>query len=472
MAQNIQSMNDRSNLINLYHSQISSRNDNTQQSSNNFLNDQITSLSSSSLVNSSNENKANQVNRTSSAPVAIMTGINQYQNKLKKTESSTMKSNDSEFRCSNNALTLGDYYLYEPHSINDTFGLAKNHKTDQSYYWKKFDRRDYMKKMETYFIMEGSERIFSFKEIIFDSNDFLKKEQYVYVIFNLFYGDLHSYMKEKKRLDETEAKFIFRQCVEAVNDCHQRGVIVRDIKLKKFVFIDPEKTKIALTNPEDCLVLDEDAENDMIKSQQGCPAYVSPEVLNTSQVKYSGKLSDSWSLGIVLYTLLLGRYPFHHQVITTMFARISRAKFQIPPSTGLSLDAKILLRSLIRLNASERILPSEILESNWLKQLDREGNQLQQNKFKGLNSAYQYLNQLNVTTNISIGNNQFYHKPLGISRSSPGAYRTQNQNTISKTTISMNKVDVNDRIVPEFTPWEEPKKSTHSVDYSIGNVSA
>jgi tribbles-like protein len=89
--------------------------------------------------------------------------------------------------------------------------------------------------------MQGSEKILGFREIIFDSANFGGANQFVYVIFDQFYGDLHSYMKEKKRLDETEARHIFRQCVEAVKDCHQNGIIVRDIKLKKFVFIDAER---------------------------------------------------------------------------------------------------------------------------------------------------------------------------------------------------------------------------------------
>lgn len=123
-----------------------------------------------------------------------------------------------------------------------------------------------------------------------------------------------------------------------------------------------------MTNLEDCLILD-DTENDLIKSQQGCPAYVSPEVLNPAQNYYSGKLSDSWSLGIVLYTLLFGRYPFHHNIITTMFAKIAKGKFQIP-TNGITFDAKILLRSLIRLIPNERLLPNEILQHNWFKDLD------------------------------------------------------------------------------------------------------
>lgn len=95
---------------------------------------------------------------------------------------------------------------------------------------------------------------------------------------------------------------------------------------------------------------------------------MSPEVLNSQHSNYSGRLSDSWSLGVILFTLLLGRYPFHNQSIPIMFTKIASGKFQIPPSSGLSLDARILLRSLIRVQPDERLLPSEILSTNWFKQ--------------------------------------------------------------------------------------------------------
>jgi serine/threonine protein kinase len=139
-------------------------------------------------------------------------------------------------------------------------------------------------------------------------------------------------------------------------------------EIDKYIYYWPfSRTKVLLTGLEDCLIL-ENQSDDQIKSQQGCPAYVSPEVLNSHQSMYSGKLSDSWSLGIILYTLLFGRYPFHHNQITTMFSKITRGKFQIP-LIGISLNAKILLRSLIRLKPTERLLPNEIIFCNWFKDM-------------------------------------------------------------------------------------------------------
>lgn len=273
---------------------------------------------------------------------------------------------------------LGDFVFYEQTNSTDTFGNAVNTKTGCSYFFKKFERREYMKKLEPYMVMEGSsDKIYNFCNIINQSNfstgsELTSDEDAVFVLFEPHYGDLHTFMKEKKRLEEPEARMVFSQCVEAVHACHQNGIIIRDIKLKKFVFLDPERTKIGLANLEDCLLLDEDAENDLIKSQQGCPAYVSPEVLNPCQISYSGKLSDSWSLGIILYTLLVGRYPFHHPTIANMFAKIARGKFQVPMPISLSMDARILLRSLIRVKPEERLLPHEILAHNWFRNNENE----------------------------------------------------------------------------------------------------
>lgn len=381
--------------------------------------------------------------------------------------------------CSKKFFEVGKYILFDSNVVNnDTLNTAYNSENHNFYTWKKFTKQDYKKKLEPYFIMEGcSEHVYKISEIIL--NHVSVDQNAVYVMFDTYYGDLHTYMKEKKRLGEPEARHIFRQCVKAVQQCHENGIIVRDIKLKKFIFTNPERTNIALTNLEDCLVLDEDAPNDLIRSQQGCPAYVSPEVLNSQQTPYSGMLSDSWSLGIVLFTLLFGRYPFHHQVITSMFARIARAKFQIPPSSGLTADAKMLLRSLIRLKPSERLRPFEILAHNWFKQVDDEFNfnlnqaqtsstVVKQNmvmnmepKFVAPAAVATWLTAPNssTTTPVNPAAAAFNaHKPLGMSLSAPNrllneaaARRSQLRRTAtaSRPPFEENDDD-NDCLVPVF----------------------
>lgn len=56
-----------------------------------------------------------------------------------------------------------------------------------------------------------------------------------------FQGDLHSYVRVRKRLRESEAKRLFRQMCAVVKSCHEQGIVLRDLKLRKFVFADTER---------------------------------------------------------------------------------------------------------------------------------------------------------------------------------------------------------------------------------------
>jgi serine/threonine protein kinase len=208
-----------------------------------------------------------------------------------------------------------------------------------------------------------------------------------------------------------------------------------------------------------------------------CLAYVSPEVLNPNQASYSGCLSDSWSLGIVLFTLLVGRYPFHHHSISTMFAKISRAKFQIPPTYGISLDAKILLRSLIRLKPEERLLPSDILAHNWLK------SNSSKNEYRPIstssaqsNSISNYVNNFNSLWLLSNKPQNEVNNGLPVSTIHPlqSSFLSANQRA-SKLNISESRwpstiiSQSNDlQMVPEIT--ENAKTNTnHNINYATNS---
>ena len=114
----------------------------------------------------------------------------------------------------------------------------------------------------------------------------------------------------------------------------------------------------------------------------------------------------------MLFLLLIGRYPFYHQMVPTMFAKISRGKFMIPPSSGLSFDARILLRSMIRVNPQERPYPCEILAHNWFKQPLA--------SVTPVSMAFNYITNLNSNANI-IAHPTFQRKPLEAALSAPSS---------------------------------------------------
>lgn len=70
------------------------------------------------------------------------------------------------------------------------------------------------------------------------------------------------------------------------------------------------------------------SERDLLKDQRGSPAYISPDVLCGKP--YLGKPSDMWALGVVLYTMLYGQFPFYHSSPTQLFNKIKSANYYIP----------------------------------------------------------------------------------------------------------------------------------------------
>lgn len=60
--------------------------------------------------------------------------------------------------------------------------------------------------------------------------------------------------------------------------------------------------ELELESLEDSVLV---GEEDMLEDKHGCPAYVAPEILTSSS--YSGRAADMWGLGVMLYTMLVGR---------------------------------------------------------------------------------------------------------------------------------------------------------------------
>ena len=64
---------------------------------------------------------------------------------------------------------------------------------------------------------------------------------HTFILFAPSYGDLHSYVRTKRKLLESEAMPLFKQVVQIVADCHSNGIILRDLKLRKFIFSNKER---------------------------------------------------------------------------------------------------------------------------------------------------------------------------------------------------------------------------------------
>jgi 5'-AMP-activated protein kinase, catalytic alpha subunit len=116
-------------------------------------------------------------------------------------------------------------------------------------------------------------------------------------------GDLLQYVKKRKRLEESEAKSIFKQIIYGLAHCHCRSVLHRDIKLDNILLDNDGQIKLC-----DFGVSRVIGKKQHITEQCGTPAYIAPEII--SDVGYQGFAADIWSLGVLLYAMVCGTVPF------------------------------------------------------------------------------------------------------------------------------------------------------------------
>lgn len=100
---------------------------------------------------------------------------------------------------------------------------------------------------------------------------------------------------------------------------------------------------------------------DLLNNRHGCPAYVAPEMLQPGS--YSGRAADMWSAGVILYTLLVGHYPFYDVKAPDLFMKIRSGHYHIPDH--LSYSARSLICSLLSYEPSQRPSAEAVFNHPW-----------------------------------------------------------------------------------------------------------
>lgn len=107
------------------------------------------------------------------------------------------------------------------------------------------------------------------------------------------------------------------------------------------------------------------------RSNYGNVLYQSPERLQATQstrTMESSSRSDCWSLGVILYTLAFGRYPFYHTDLNQLKNQILTLEPTLPAS--LPLPIRSLLKSLLNKDPLKRISTQQLLKCDCIKSID------------------------------------------------------------------------------------------------------
>uniref|UniRef100_A0A452GMI7 Serine/threonine-protein kinase MARK1 n=1 Tax=Gopherus agassizii TaxID=38772 RepID=A0A452GMI7_9SAUR len=170
-------------------------------------------------------------------------------------------------------------------------------------------------------------------------------------------GEVFDYLVAHGRMKEKEARAKFRQIVSAVQYCHQKYIVHRDLKAENLLLDADMNIKIA-----DFGFSNEFTIGNKLDTFCGSPPYAAPELFQGK--KYDGPEVDVWSLGVILYTLVSGSLPFDGQNLKELRERVLRGKYRIP--FYMSTDCENLLKKLLVLNPIKRGSLEQIMKDRWI----------------------------------------------------------------------------------------------------------
>lgn len=194
--------------------------------------------------------------------------------------------------------------------------------------------------------------------------DFYEDKHFLYVVMEMCEGgELFEQIVKCKRFNERDASYVCRQILTAVAYVHSLGIVHRDIKAENFMFkykdIDSELKLIdfgmsARLSPPLKTFLTE---------MCGSPHYLSPELIKR---RYD-RQADMWAIGVLIYLMLYGRYPFDGSSTDQIVKRILTQPIEYTTGTAaISAEAIDFLQKLLERDPAKRLTAREALTHKWV----------------------------------------------------------------------------------------------------------
>lgn len=185
-------------------------------------------------------------------------------------------------------------------------------------------------------------------------------------------GDLSEYLLQMPNghMDDKEACHVFLQIVDGLMHIHSKNIVHRDLKPQNILLAEPPEDVTSSARRSKAkpieVKLSDFGHSKLVRdgytnarSHVGTPQYLAPEVASTL-ARYDER-ADLWSLGVVLYVMLTGHYPFNSSEDPAY--RQGSFKFR---GSGCSGRAEELLAGLIKRRPEDRLSLEQCLRSAWV----------------------------------------------------------------------------------------------------------
>jgi tRNA A-37 threonylcarbamoyl transferase component Bud32 len=190
--------------------------------------------------------------------------------------------------------------------------------------------------------------------------DTIETPSSINLIFEHISGcSLMEYLKSRssRKLEESQARVIIKQVLEALEYCHSIGITHRDVKLENILLQDDHVVKIIDFGLSTYI-----SSHKKVQLFCGTFSYMAPEILLGKEA--FGPPVDVWAAVVMLFVMVTGTFPFKGNGYKEMSSKIMRKIYVLPP--GLSSQLREVFRGVFEADLVNRPTAAQILASGWI----------------------------------------------------------------------------------------------------------
>ena len=289
--------------------------------------------------------------------------------------------------------SLSDYKLFKTTPIREVYKITSKFQNGYGYYLRKWYERETGKRHVVNICRKGYqtddfiENVRIWKDldhpnIIRLVDAFVDKKYYYLIQEHSSYVKLLDRVTDKdfyEDFTEEDVADIMQQAFKAIEYCHANHIVHLGLQLQNLSLERSKTSEMASINAELKIInfnsaqrFDPNSGLRMDKKQK-ISYFVAPEVLKNS---YTEK-SDIFSLGVILYTLLVGYLPFDGSNQEEVEKAIKEGLYSLDTHEwdDVSFEAKDLVRKCLEYEDEQRISASEALQHPWFAKFAKAENE-------------------------------------------------------------------------------------------------
>jgi len=238
-----------------------------------------------------------------------------------------------------------NYTIVETIEETDSWGLYVASENGDSYFLEKFTDQNKAEQC-----LSIASTIYKFTEGLSIDNEFLNGCIYIIYKVNKIQGSLIKLFDE---LSFSKKQYIIMDTVNILQKIHKFGIIYNNLCLENCFLFNSQS--VFLPSFYKSVLINNSIVNHTKVSEKVNPLYISPELTGKTNIPISIQ-SDFYALGVLMYTLFTGKYPFENEDISALFSMHLARKPDFPQNINAEVPDNLsqIIMKLMEKNPEHR----------------------------------------------------------------------------------------------------------------------